>query len=551
MATNATKVPNSSDTDKTPPGHDIFCTPENSHFHSKVSYRALDASRREIRLLVMLPDDGLGLIKCELLHNVLLSEVQGQYFALSYCAGDVHMTRDILVDGVRCIVFANLRHTLAAARHYFKANPEKVKTKDGKFLVWVDQICINQYDLAERSHQVGFMRDIYQCAQQTLICLSTKKSKASGLKWLIDLCDKVPPRDDDDDVTNVLKKEDDANTILESTLKGGTSRQQEIAYERFHWKRLYRYLWKNIADEGFINGWLAFYDVVESPWVTGFKPGGLQDRQMGRIIDRIERTHSDAALDTVNFMARTKVKEVVGSIDLKDLLAHSRHCKASDDRDRIFAFLGLADPRYEITANYATDHSINAVLINTTVSIIRFENKLDTLRYAAFPTLSVRGLPSWVVDWTSKEATSIVHNNTTTWPKGIFHGMRNANANVSYRSFRDSRGIHRTLAPGVSGVFIDDLGFYIRTNSTSGFGDENLFPCFLTQNYLVFTTDQAQCSDQVWVLDGASEAIILRPMDLGYRFISCATVWAKTGVGSITTADKELLKTAGERIWIV
>lgn len=37
--------------------------------------------------------------------------------------------------------------------------------------IWVDQICINQQDLEERSQQVGMMTGIYQCASKTLAYL--------------------------------------------------------------------------------------------------------------------------------------------------------------------------------------------------------------------------------------------------------------------------------------------------------------------------------------------------------------------------------------------
>lgn len=85
--------------DRAHPGHNIFCTPENSRFHSQTSYAALDAMRREIRLIELLPDSGRGLIECTLLDKVALAEVQGEYYALSYCAGDVNHTGIILVNG--------------------------------------------------------------------------------------------------------------------------------------------------------------------------------------------------------------------------------------------------------------------------------------------------------------------------------------------------------------------------------------------------------------------------------------------------------------------
>jgi hypothetical protein len=39
-------------------------------------------------------------------------------------------------------------------------------------------------------------------------------------------------------------------------------------------------------------------------------------------------------------------------IELRPLLTHARNCKSSDPRDRIYAFLGLANPEYNIIPSY-------------------------------------------------------------------------------------------------------------------------------------------------------------------------------------------------------
>jgi hypothetical protein len=165
-----------------PPGHDIFCTPENSDFLSKVPYQDLNATGREIRLLKILPDSGSGFVECELLPSISLYRVYNQYCALSYCAGDGRNTKPVLVNGARCNVFANLHHALTVVRHHWKTYGYQQE-----LLLWVDQICINQANLTERSHQVGFMRDIYSGAKQTFICLSTTKTEGLGLKWFAEL----------------------------------------------------------------------------------------------------------------------------------------------------------------------------------------------------------------------------------------------------------------------------------------------------------------------------------------------------------------------------
>ncbi|CAG7558883.1 unnamed protein product [Fusarium equiseti] len=115
-------LPNS--TASNPPGHDIFCTPENSDFVSKVPYKSLSKTDHEIRLLKILPDSGSGFVECELLPPVSLASVQKQYLALSYCAGNAKNTKPVKVNGVISNVFANLHHALMSARHYWRTHAE-------------------------------------------------------------------------------------------------------------------------------------------------------------------------------------------------------------------------------------------------------------------------------------------------------------------------------------------------------------------------------------------------------------------------------------------
>lgn len=136
-----------------------FSTPENTEFYSSNPYTGLNKSQQEIRLIKVLPDDKCGLINCELLPNSRLTEVRGAYNALSYCAGDLRNTDVVLANGVKCNVFANLKHALVEARHFWRK-----EFKDREFLLWVDQLCIDQSNISERSQQVDMMRDIYESA---------------------------------------------------------------------------------------------------------------------------------------------------------------------------------------------------------------------------------------------------------------------------------------------------------------------------------------------------------------------------------------------------
>lgn len=128
---------------------------------NKGIYKPLAAKAQTIRLLRLLPNAFDTDIECELLERPI-SEVQNQYVAISYTWGSVSATKQILItcNGVRLPVSENLFTILRRLRHpVFDVH------------VWADALCINQSDPAERTQQVGLMRDIYRNSHETVIWL--------------------------------------------------------------------------------------------------------------------------------------------------------------------------------------------------------------------------------------------------------------------------------------------------------------------------------------------------------------------------------------------
>jgi Heterokaryon incompatibility protein (HET) len=82
------------------------------------------------------------------------------YVALSYTWGAGFPKHVIHIDGQELIVSGNLFAALKILQHSL-----------GLRYLWVDAICINQTDLAERSHQVGLMNAIYRSADRVIVWL--------------------------------------------------------------------------------------------------------------------------------------------------------------------------------------------------------------------------------------------------------------------------------------------------------------------------------------------------------------------------------------------
>jgi len=104
----------------------------------------------------------------------------GDYMALSYVWGTEKSTRPITVDGIPFAVSFNLFAALTQLRR-------SRRIRQG-FKIWIDFLCINQSDIAERSRQVALMHRIYTSAWKVVIWLGTEGDGSdlaiTALRWM-------------------------------------------------------------------------------------------------------------------------------------------------------------------------------------------------------------------------------------------------------------------------------------------------------------------------------------------------------------------------------
>ena len=118
------------------------------------AYKALDSSRHEIRVLQLLAGDAYdGKVRATLIHADL--DQRPVYDALSYTWGDPADTTTIELDGNEDF---KVTKNAALALHDLRSSVQFTH-------IWVDSICINQDNVAERNSQVMLMRRIYGQAQ--------------------------------------------------------------------------------------------------------------------------------------------------------------------------------------------------------------------------------------------------------------------------------------------------------------------------------------------------------------------------------------------------
>lgn len=109
----------------------------------------LDSERTQIRIIELAWTwTSLTPIVCRFsVHNI---DHCPTYKALSYTWGEEEADREIIVDGIPIDIRDNLWQFLQKARRHVLC-----------LRLWIDAICIDQSNVAERSHQVSLMKHIY------------------------------------------------------------------------------------------------------------------------------------------------------------------------------------------------------------------------------------------------------------------------------------------------------------------------------------------------------------------------------------------------------
>ncbi|KAK1758049.1 heterokaryon incompatibility protein-domain-containing protein [Echria macrotheca] len=408
---------------------------------SSTRYHYQPLKEGDIRVLRLLPFHGTDdvtsdtEIQCEVIHVPL--QDPADYEALSYVWG---LPKILPVTESLWVALRHLRY------------------KDQDRYLWVDQICINQEDTAEKSSQVGCMGEIYSKATCTVVWLGPKGPDAALLQDMYtELSQSLPDSE--------RRGPGGVQMLDQKTLAAmmGDSNWDENNNKTVFKRRNILLQFLNLP--WFTRAWV-YQEVVTAPkvdvvwgtivlpfdFVTGLVVSaygiarGSDDRRWHR---RIKSTTGFAPLRAM-FHDRTAHRN--GELDFLNVLWHARkHLSAGNDRDYVYAFLAvnkytvkdrthpsntglnnsllLQDrilPDYDATVEHVYTH-LALTAINTT-------RTLDIFQYIV-PTKRVPGnysLPSWVPNWADKHfvcgspifvpgvpwktnASPILQSSDTTW----------------------------------------------------------------------------------------------------------------------------------------
>ena len=326
----------------------------------------------EIRLLRITPAPFKDPLSCSLkiVPMEILTTTLHEFQALSYAWGtDTPSIPITLSDLPRSgedssTTAATQSYTYLVRENLYQAL-RHIRLTDHYSWIWVDALCLNQDDQAEKGQQIPKMPDIYSNAWNVIAWLGGDDSTPWSPKLAVDL---VP------DILNLktldidLRRETPGEHILRSWVAFGRILQRPWFKRRWVIQEVAcaRRLSVRIADH--ILSWLDFADAVElfsdniDRMRTLYRESSLY-KTAPNALDCIECSQAVALMTfSRNIFRKSTGSSIVSRLmDLETLVLAASHFAVSDTRDIVYALLYLAkDRRRLVTAQVPVpdDHRI-------------------------------------------------------------------------------------------------------------------------------------------------------------------------------------------------
>lgn len=327
----------------------------------------------QIRLLVLNPgafNDDIYISLCA--HDLGDSGTRESYEAVSYVWGSTEFTRSIQCDGHELLVTESVETLL---RH--------VRSRHVPRRLWVDGICINQMDLAERSSQVLMMKKIFSSPSRVLIWVGPEdEDTVHAIEQLLEWGGKPP-------------KEDNSWSYYIG--------QHIDAVQRFTRRPWFHRVWT--FQEACLS---PDADIIcgkfQLPWMCVLEAASkLMSRSM------LQNAFGRAADSMAALMLFSPLNERAErqKPELLDLLRLGRNREATDDRDKVFGILGLlhADDKALIIPDYSM--GLPELYIHCAQTILMSSRDLRLLTSCLGP-IQRPNLPSWVPDWRVRRRAAVL-----------------------------------------------------------------------------------------------------------------------------------------------
>jgi hypothetical protein len=312
----------------------------------------------------------------------------GDYVALSYVWGDTAMCSKIAVNGHIVEVTENLECALRKLA---------CKYTEGT-LLWVDVLCINQRDIAERNAQVKRMTHIYSQACTTIAWLGDEIDDSDmAIKLILDLAS------------------------LSTLIERGILPRSETNYEAINsitWVALYHWLdrayWKRlwvIQEIVMSQDELRFFCGDNWLGITALTQGWLmlmQDWSALTVV--VQNACREAGLEALEYarigVLINRMNEILssfqhrrrGDVSLSILVSLARSSDQTDIRDKTYGIMGLLHPL--VSDHIEPDYrlSVKGNFTAFTKAIYLGTRDLSSLIDMKVTSPNRHDVPSWALD---------------------------------------------------------------------------------------------------------------------------------------------------------
>ena len=379
--------------------------------------RAVD--KDSFRILLLEPDKNNQPICCTLTPYNFFNNVT--YEAISYAWGGELFKTTIRCNSTNLHITHDLELCLKALRSENEARS-----------LWIDQICINQDDLEEKSAQVSVMGPIYRSAARVLVWLGPASPySGQALSFVVELCEAFLAyyRYHGDEVHPFRSPNESIKIEPTDFELPAQSDPRWMALTELLNRPWFSRYW--IIQEVMVNdevivqcgdgqiGWSILRRLNEclsrspallsrlcSPDIIPAGPGLLAALNVAEVV--VKRSNDPkASTESPSLPGSNCLHSISLLIQVFSVQSVKHGC------DRVYSLLGIAN--WPIVQHIKIDYrlSTSQVYMDFTVKSMEYDGNLDHLNYVEYSEeTALEGLPSWVPDWT---------NAPKSKPKGIKH----------------------------------------------------------------------------------------------------------------------------------
>lgn len=296
------------------------------------------------------------------------------YTALSYTWGERAGSGLVLIDANHVSVTPNLKHAL-----------QRLRRTDREVVLWVDALCINQDDVAERGIQTTRMRGVYQHAESVAVWLGMEHGFSQGAIAFVRALN--------------LASFSGVGRVRSVVLDPENREKLEalvVLFRRQYWWRIWV-----IQEVACAKRAIVYVGGEEIPWV-----------ELDGVCEVLRGV--EAELHSIFYKSPSYVRTLthggprglqlsrynptIAAPPLLELLLTHKSKQSTEPKDKVFALVGISASRHSFgDIDYA--RSMRDIYTYTARHIISTTKKLDVIcvKQHDRPQFS---LPSWTPDWT-------------------------------------------------------------------------------------------------------------------------------------------------------